>query len=95
MSSMKKTSINTIPVTAEIDGERVVIGEAQVAVTDEGIGAVVQLDLDTPEGLNMASMFNRGLMNAISVSSDRSDLVSKLADRNKQYKEENPDDGTV
>lgn len=92
---MRKTSIKVVPVTAEIDGQRVVVGEASLAVTGEEVVATVQLDLSTPEGLNMASMFDRGLTNAISVSSDRADLINKVAERNKQFKEENPDDGTV
>jgi len=92
---VKKTNIDVIPVTAEIDGERVVVGEASLATTKDGVQAYIQFDLDTPEGLNIKSLINRGLTNAISVSSNRADLVSKLAEQNKLHKEENPDDGTA
>lgn len=95
MVSMTKKTINVVPVTAEFGGDKVVVGEATLAVTEEGITAEVQLDLSTPEGLNMVSMISRGFTNAISVSSDKSELINEVAERNKKYKEENPDDWNI
>lgn len=92
---MKKTNVRVVPVTAEIDGKRVVVGEASLAITNDGVTATVQLDLSTPEGLTMAEMTNRGLTNAISVSSTNADLINQVAERNKQFKEEQFNDGTA
>lgn len=95
MVSMRKTNIKVVPVTAEIDGKRVVVGSAELVSSEVDTTASVRIDLDAPEGLNMATMLNRGIYDAISVSSDNADLINKVAESNKQYKKDKPDDGTA
>ena len=107
LASFRKVTTKVIPVTAEISGERVIVGETTLVVpppprTEPEVTPdtpefpeVTCVDLDTPEGLTVEAIKNKGLENAISVRSDRPDLVQKLAEQNKKFKEENPDDGTV
>jgi hypothetical protein len=96
MGSFKKTPVKVVPVTAEIDGERVVVGEASLIVTpNPEQPSIAVVHLDTPEGLNLEDIRNKGLENAVSVSSDKADLVNRLNEQNKKYRQENPDDGSA
>lgn len=139
MVSMKKTNVHVIKVTADINGERVVVGETTiVAIPEAATGILIEVvpeimvevvpeitpnvivdvvpeiitdiivddvpddkvknkDNDVPEiaqihlamseGLTMEEASNHGLENAISVSSSKSELINKVAERNKKTKE--------
>jgi hypothetical protein len=109
MVSFRKTTVNIVPVTAQIDGERVVVGETTLVVVPQKpvedspdpsqevpvVPEITSIDLDAPEGLTVEAIKNKGIETALSVRSDRPDLVKKLAEQNKKYKEENTNDGTV
>lgn len=93
MVSMDKIDVTIVPVTAMVDGAEVVIGEAVVPFTD-GIGGpqigtaelsvneagdlVATVTLDSAEAMNFDAITNRGLENAISISSEnREDIKGK------------------
>lgn len=59
------------PVIVDIDGKQVVVGEVSLVTTEKEVMLNVQLDASTPEGLQMAEMMNRSLINTMSVQSDR------------------------
>ena len=92
---MQKTNVRVVPVTAEINGEVVVVGEASLVASgvDNEATIAVELHLDTPEGLSMQTMLNQGIETAISVSSDKAELIHKVVEQNIKHKKENPDDG--
>lgn len=82
---------NVFPVTADIDGKRVTVGEAKIVMNpttdnaDENVyaKAIVTLNLDTPEGRSISSMINQGQTPGMSVSSHG---VSLFKEQNKEEK---------